>query len=133
VMTTPSILLMDDNPDDRALAIRALRQDDPALRVAEIASTTVLGYLYGERDHRRLEVIVRQAAALRRPVEDLSDVARISTEVLSLEWQAVDLDALTLPLQWPTRPAARVGCTLSPHFRCKKTTIRSHPRHIAAI
>src|SRR5437764_8913540 len=36
---TPCILLVDDNPDDRALAIRALRQDEPALRVAEITSS----------------------------------------------------------------------------------------------
>src|SRR5437764_7763192 len=219
---TPCILLVDDNPDDRALAIRALRQDEPALRVAEITSseafeqaltagdfdvvvtdyllrwsdgltvlrrvkerkadcpvilftdsgseevaveamkagaddyvikprtarrlatavrlareraqlwareqealrlrdaflsiaehelrtplTILLGYLslfqqsvavgevaLGERDLWKLEVIVRQAAALRRLVENLSDVARISTGVLSLEWQAVDLDAL---------------------------------------
>jgi hypothetical protein len=43
VTTTTCILLIDDNPDDRALAIRTLRHDDPALRVAEIASS----------DHRR--------------------------------------------------------------------------------
>jgi CheY-like chemotaxis protein len=39
VTTTPSILLIDDNPDDRTLAIRALQQDDPAPRVAEITSS----------------------------------------------------------------------------------------------
>jgi DNA-binding response OmpR family regulator len=38
VTTTPCILLIDDNPDDRALAIRALRQDDPGLRVVEITT-----------------------------------------------------------------------------------------------
>jgi signal transduction histidine kinase len=36
--TAPSILLIDDNPDDRALAIRALREDDSTLRVVEITT-----------------------------------------------------------------------------------------------
>jgi DNA-binding NtrC family response regulator len=39
VTPPPCILLIDDNPDDRTLAIRALQQDDPAPRVAEITSS----------------------------------------------------------------------------------------------
>jgi signal transduction histidine kinase len=95
----------------RAREQEALRLRDAFLSIAEhelrTPLTILLGYLslfqqtvaagevaLGERDRWKLEVIVRQATALRRLVEHLSDVAWISTGVLSLEWQSVDLGAL---------------------------------------
>jgi signal transduction histidine kinase len=89
----------------------ALRLRDAFLSIAEhelrTPLTILLGYLslfqqdvtvgevaLSERDRWKLEVMVRQAVALRRLVEHLSDVAWISTGVLSLEWQSVDLGAL---------------------------------------
>lgn len=230
---TPAILLIDDNPDDRALAIRVLQQDDPAVRIVEITTaeafeqaladgafdaavtdyqlrwsdgmavlrrikdsladcpvilftdsgseeiavaamkagaddyvikvprrarrlatavrlareraqlrlreqealslrdafllsaahelrtplTSVLGYLelfqervatgkvaLGDRDRRMLDVILRQAAALGRRVEDLGDAARFSMGSFRLRWQPVDLSALAQRVADDTEP-----------------------------
>lgn len=54
-MDSPQILLIDDNPNDRLLAIRQLKQEFPKLQVIEIGEPT---HFEGVLDSRRFNFVI---------------------------------------------------------------------------
>jgi signal transduction histidine kinase len=61
----------------------------------------------GERDRRSFEVIVRQAAAVRRLLDDLLDISRIGEGVLEITREPLDVCALARRVVEDARPLLR--------------------------